>query len=532
MSSMAEAKTLLAELPKHDALKTLEEITSWLTSITDTVGFREELRTNLIKLLDETGQAFHAKLLKDYLASPHLQDFQGMHLWREMHRFSDELARAYEECLAACRREEMKPYELQEKVPLLCVRLLRAAAEQMKLELMRYIDVEHTAWERMFRCYSIAETSQFASTMIFAYPGRVIHTCPQHELLRALVLHESSPGSLAPDQIEVSFRIAGRMVSFFDLTTALDAGSEYYIDLAQPHAPKVLNDSIIATPTMRYFSALRALPNIAEIIRQHERGGFGEERRFGSEFIPEGKLTVLKHLQMYWDKQHPHRIQERRGLSSNIGVVRSFRIISKLIPHIDLDHVGGLPKKDAASLHERSKFSVVAEGEVGYTSETWTVVDVSGSGIGGMIPRDAGSWVKIGDLCGIKAQNAEMWWVGVIRRLHADHQGIMHVGIETLGKKSLSVWLRVLGRGAERVSNWETSSGSFQYDYFPSILLPDTHNSYMNATMLLETGTYVQGKIYEVMLGEKSREIELTGLLSEGEDYEQVAFRWLTTAHD
>src|SRR5512140_15519 len=116
MSSLAEARKLLSELPKDDAFKALEEINSWLASITDTPGFRAELRSDLIKLLDEIGQPFHAELQKSYLSAPHLQDFQGMHLWQEMHRFSRELARAYEECIAACRREDMKPYEVQEKL--------------------------------------------------------------------------------------------------------------------------------------------------------------------------------------------------------------------------------------------------------------------------------------------------------------------------------------------------------------------------------------------------------------------------------
>jgi hypothetical protein len=159
------------------------------------------------------------------------------------------------------------------------------------------------------------------------------------------------------------------------------------------------------------------------------------------------------------------------------------------------------------------------------------VLDLSLNGIGGMIPRTGGTWVKIGDLCGIKAQNAPAWWVGAIRRLHADPQGILHVGIEILAKKPLSVWLRVLGKGAERVSNWETSSGSFQYDYQPAILLPDMHNLYVNATVLLETGSYAPDNIYEVMLGEKSSEIKLIRLLAEGEDYELAAFQWLSAAH-
>jgi hypothetical protein len=34
-----------------------------------------------------------------------------------------------------------------------------------------------------------------------------------------------------------------------------------------------------------------------------------------------------------------------------------------------------------------------------------TVLDVSVGGIGGMIPNNGGAWVKIGDLCGLKAEN-------------------------------------------------------------------------------------------------------------------------------
>ena len=93
------------------------------------------------------------------------------------------------------------------------------------------------------------------------------------------------------------------------------------------------------------------------------------------------------------------------------------------------------------------------------------------------------------------------------------------------------MWLRTLGKGTEKVSNWETSSGSFEYDYLPAILLPDASNSYVNATLLMESGSYVAETLYEVMLGEKSRDIKLTGLLSEGEDYEQIGFRWLNATH-
>ncbi|OGT00036.1 MAG: hypothetical protein A2Y51_00615 [Gallionellales bacterium RIFCSPLOWO2_02_60_31] len=119
----------------------------------------------------------------------------------------------------------------------------------------------------------------------------------------------------------------------------------------------------------------------------------------------------------------------------------------------------------------------------------------------------------------------------MIRRLQTDSKGAVHVGIEILAKKPLSVWLRALGRGAEKISNWETSSGSFEYDYLPVILLPDAYNSYVHATMLMESGSYVPDNIFEMMMGEKSRDIKLTNLLAEGEDYEQVSFQWLNPVH-
>jgi hypothetical protein len=519
-------------LPKDNAFKTLEEITSWLDSVKDAPGFRPEVRAEITMLLDEMGQPLYAELLHLYLGAPHLQDFKGMHLWQGLHGFMKTLAEAYSVCVHEYQQAEKKSFDHKELMPVICVRLLRAVAEQMKLEMMHYVDIEQSVWDRLCSCYNFAEANQFAESMVFAYPKQVIHISPQRELLRAMMLYESSPGTLAPDQIEVGFRIAGRMVSFFDFKDAPDPDCAYCFDLAKPDAPRRVDGDIQITPTLRFFGAVKAVPKVTDIIAQHEHGLIQKEQRFGSEFTPAGKLTVLKHLQIYWGKDQPHRHQERRGINTAIDVVHSFRTISKLVARMDIDNAVNISEKDAAALKERSDINLAADNdEVDYSTENWTVTDVSVDGIGGMIPNNGGAWVKIGDLCGLKAGNNSVWWIGMIRRLHTDPKGTVHVGIEMLAKKPLSVWLRTLGKGTEKVSNWETSSSSFEYDYLSAILLPDASNSYVNATMLMESGGYVPETIYEVMLGEKSRDIKLTDLLAEGEDYEQVSFQWLNAAH-
>ncbi len=531
MFDVKEARKLLADLPKGDAFKALEEITSWLTSVKDTSGFRPEARTEIIMLLDETGQPLHAELLRLYLGAPHLQDFQGLRQWQGIHGFMRALAEAYATCISEYQQAEKKPWYLKENMPVICVRLLRAVAERMKLEMMRYVEVEQSAWDHLCSCYSFAEANQLADSMVYAYPRQIIHTSPQRELLRAVMLYVSSPDTLAPDQIEVSYRIAGRLVSFFDIKTAPDPDCAHFINLSKPGAPGNIDNKLQATPAMRFFGAIKAVPKIKEIIEQNERSLIQQEQRFGNEFTPAGKLTVLKHLQIYWGKDQPHRHQERKGISAAIEVIHSFRAISQLVTRIDLNRVVNLSEKDAAALKEQTKIDLAATDDIKYTTETWAVSDVSADGIGGMIPKAAGAWVKIGELCGLKSQNGQLWWVGMIRRLQTDSKGTVHVGIEILAKKPLSVWLRALGKGAEKASNWETSSGSFEYDYLPVILLPDVYNSYVNATMLMESGSYTPDNIYEMMMGEKSRDIKLASLLAEGEDYEQVSFQWLNPAH-
>lgn len=519
-----ETKRLISELPRDEPRKALEEISFWLDSIKDAAGFSTELRSAVIMRVDEAGQPLHTELLRRYLEAPHLRDFQGLHLWQGMHAFAQALAAAYSASLSEFQKTEKPTRELVERMPLICVRQLQAVAMQMKLELMRYIDIDAATWAMLYAGYRFAETTQCAESMVLAYPGHVIHTSPQRELLHAMVMYISSPETLAADQLEVSYRIAGRMTSFFEIAGTAGNDFPYQFDLAGSAPPHRTEHDKPATENDRYFSAAKAVSALQKIVTQNENDPIWRERRFGSEFTPAGKLTVLKHLMTYWSAEPPHRHLERRAINAAIEVAHSFRTISQLVTHIDAGHDA---EQDADDARKRAKIDLVAQEEIAYTTETWTVTDMSAAGLGAILGGTQGAWIKIGNLCAVKPANAQQWWVGMIRRLHTDAAGKVHVGIEVLTRKPASVWIRVLGKGAERVSNWESSSGSFSYDYLPVILLPDEHNSYLHATLLMESGKFVADTHHQMMMGEKSRDIKLTALLAEGEDFEQARFEWL-----
>lgn len=531
MFNVEEAQKLLVDLPQDNPLKALDEITEWLVSVKDTPGFPPELRTDIIMLLNETALPFHAELLQQYVAEAHLQDFKGMRMWQGIHGYMKALAEAYALCVDEYEQDEKKSTAFIEKMPIICVRLMRAIGEQVKLELMRYIKIEQEIWEQLFRYYNFAVANQFAETVVFAYSKGTPHTSPQRELLRAVLLHVASPDTLSPEQIEVSYRIAARLSGYFDFKETPDADCVYCLDLAHPSAPIAIPDQLQVTPAMRFFGAVKALPKLEEILSDSERSQADLEQRLESEFTPQGKLTVLKHLHIYWSKDHPHRRQERRDISSTIEVIHGFKVISKLVTCAEFAQGADVSEEEAKMLKEQSQLNLTeAEEDVDYVTEIWDVLDLSIGGIGGRIPKTAGTWVKIGALCGLKASNSSVWWVAMIRRLQTDPQGKVCVGIEILTKKPLSVWLRSLGKGADLVSNWESSSGSFKYTYLPAILMPDAQGSYVQATMLMKSGSFRTDYIFEVMMGEKNNNIKLTGLLAEGADYEQISFQWLNSA--
>lgn len=515
MSSMAEARKLLAELPEDDNARALEEVTSWLTSVTDTPGFDPVLRFDIITLLDETGWPLHTERLTDYLSAPHLHDFQGVQAWRRLLRFTMELARAYDACLKGYLQAKPPPANREKILPPLCTRALRASGEEIKLYLLRYIDIPPAAWQQLYRFHAAAESAGVAQTLLSFDAWHRPETCPQHQFLRTLMLYVSSPANLAPDQIELCFRITRRLADLFDLTVQPDSDSEYWLDLDGDSPPSPYAGEAQSGTAVRYFGAIRALAAIREIMKWNDGDEPAEERRFGDDFSPDGKLAMLRHLHAHWDRDHPHRKMARRNTIANIEVVHGFHAIARIVPHYELDKVPDLSGADRVALTARSQIGLDSD----YLPEMWTVTDASLSGMGAMVPRKGGAWLTAGSLCGIKLQNAELWWIGVVRRLHTDQQDIAHVGIEILAKRSRAVWLR------RRAAAGGEHPGA--YDYFPAILLPDAHNSYVDATLLLEAGSYEAGKQEEILLGENFREIILTGTADEGKDFERVTIRWL-----
>jgi hypothetical protein len=522
MSDAKQAKILLADLPRDDAFKALEDVTAWLNSVKGTVGFRPEVRVEVVMLLDETGLSFYEELLQLYLGKSHLQSFKGNQLWQGMCDFKKAVADAYSVCIEECHLTEKKSASYTKAIPIICARLLHALTEQMQLSMMRYIEPEKTMWEYLCNCYVFANADKIADTMSILYPKQTQQTSPHQEFLRALMLYIASPATLAPDQIAACYRIAGLLAASFEFKESVTSDCTHWISLTKPSAPKRLNGLTQTTASTRFFGATKAVAKVESILELQTQAIAHKERRGQNEFTPAGKLTLLKHLQLYWGKRQLGRNQDRQDTISTVEVVHGIQAISEKVTRIEQDSLVNLPA-DAEIKEKVSPNIKLSSGEIASAPEIWIVFDVSENGVGGIIPKAAGAWVKIGDLCAVRLEGSQLWWVGMVRRLKTSQDGDTQVGIEILSKKPLAVWLRIPNHNVGKGFEWEAGIETTMRKSKPAILLPDSNNSYANATMLIESGSYAANEEYELKMG-KISSVKLNSLLEEGEDYERVSF--------
>jgi hypothetical protein len=525
MHSPEEAARLVGDLAKQDPEKALAELTEWLTSVRDTPGFRLDRRASVLKFLDDTARPFERKVLARYLAEPHLREGHGKVHWQATHEFWSQLAEAYRVCRAGYQAGAKGAAETKDELPLLAAREIRALAQCLKLLLMRYQPLPEAVWSRLYQAYSFAESGGFDAGSVLAYPTERTQTSARSEFLKALMLDSAYTENISPEKIELAFRTASRFAASFAFASQPADDCTFVVDLAKPAPPRPLSLRDTAGATMRYFGASSALPMLQEMIVQNESGLLTEEQRLGDEYSAGQKITVLRHLALYWGTNPPHRTRTRAKISGEVSIVHNYHTVCRYITSVEFSSMGEIAENMDLKVREKAGLGLVSE-KIDEPPETWMQLDASDAGVGAIVPPKVGKWVAVGSLCAVKPAGGAVWWAAVVRRLQSDAQSRLNAGIELLAKKPVAVWLRVLGSRDALVSNWETTSGSFAYDYLHAVMLTDHAKAEDRPVLLLEKNRFVPHQIYEMMVGDKSRHVILKKFLEQGEDYDLGSFDW------
>ena len=484
MVDIKEARKILGELPTNDAFKCVDEVTHWLESAMAEQEFKLEYRAQLVQLLDETAQTHVRKLARDYMAaSPRLAKHQELRLWTAIYAFWRQAGIAYAACIDLYAGGAKGADALKADMPLLLVRALRALATQVKWMYVRYGPMDQSVWGVIAKVYALAEARKWTQSEVTVYAGIPGDSTPEQEFLKVVMLSASSPDSLLPLEMELCERMIAHFCASFTLRLESQPDIAYWIDLATAQAPLRLARPPQHAPTLRFFAAGKALPDLEALINTVKTtGAVPSQVNLGGNYPAETVLDVLNHLALYWSPKPPERKHQRHRVKSRLNVTHGFDGVAAVL--------GGAPGADPAG------------------TETWIVENVSAGGFGAGIPEVKGDWLKIGCLLGLQPEGGDNWVLGVIRRLQREIPLKGSVGIQTLSRSARLVQLIASGGGASETGMLVSDGGA------PG-----------EARVLLRAGVFVAGQNMEYQKGELACLLLPLGVVEHGDEFEVVRFR-------
>lgn len=526
MTSAAAARRFLEDLGATEPAAALGQLSHWAETLQDCDGFSCDDRLEVVAEVEANGIERAQTVFDAFFEHVHRRDRELRKLFEALYSFWSTVSGAYARCVTDHERGEKGAARMRKDLPLALARSIRATGRAERLRQLRYIGVGAQLWETPYRLLGYAEKAGVDSTAVTAY-AREAHTTPRAELLRLLGMSLAALHELPPEQVELAGRVLDRFAISFSWSREPQPDCNFVIDLMAAAPPWQLKDKEAPSASKRFFGGGPALAKLEEIEELAAKNLLAEEARYGKEFTQAEIVTVIRHLRIYLGPDPPKRRFPRSAVSDAVSVVKGFRAICQRVTTLDVG--SGVALGEDLSVEQRKRAGLHLEAEaIEAEPEIWRTRDRSEWGIGIDVPQGLGAWVEPGVLCGIRESEKSPWWVGIIRRLDAEELGRLHCGLWIMSKRPISVHLRVIGSESHKASNWESSSGGFEYRYIRALMLPDAVKAHDRPVMLIERQDIGMGEICEIMVGEHSRHVQLLEMIEEGVDYIRVGFVWKT----
>lgn len=496
LADIKRARDLVAALPRNDAVRALEDVTSWLESLGSTDGFKLQNRLELIDLLDQAAKSHWHKIAPEYLEAPRLQKFYEKRLWTISFGFWKMLGDAYLQCIEQFQAGVAGASAAEKSLPLITGRALRSLTVQMKWLLLRYDLIEDRIWRDLGRAYLFAESRGFAARRAEVYPGKHGESSAKEEFLKALMLVMSSPETLTPSGLQIAERVVAHFGSRFAIETGPGPGRNFVFDLSMHRQPGRAHRGVRVGQLTRFFGPGPARDGLSELVNAiHEKDGVPSDVNLGGTFDKGTVLPVLAHLDRHWSDKAPARYAERRELATRVTVVPGY---SKILHW-------------AEALTDESSLEF-SDPEA---AESWVVFNMSDTGCGAIVPTVRGDWVQIGRLLGLRTETSSICRVGIVRRATRDQYDQRRLGIQVLGKIAIPVGLAVAGGPG-------SAEGSGQGNV--AILLSSKPDKNLEVEVLMRAGSFTQRHQYYMSVRGKTYLVAPSELVEVGEDYDWARF--------
>lgn len=490
LADAKEMRRLLAEIPKDNAFKALDEVIGWLESVAGVDDFRADRLLDVLTQLSEIAQPHLRRLSREYFQSVRLSRPEESRLWSINIGYWIQMAAAYERCLAAVSDKPRAGELSRAMLPLVVVRLIQALANVLKWEYFHYLPAGGELWARLGRALLAAESAGLADKAVGA-SGIGGMTSPTQAYQQAMAFQSAALDSLLPAEIDVADRLIGHCLAGFVFSQKAQVDSVYWVDLALAQPPQRM--ALLppqSSDSLRFIKPAAAHASLSDLLATLERGGaVPADINLGAEYSPKLLIGVLRHLVAYLapippQRQHDrHRVKHRMSVLN--GLVNAFVAFSA--------EFGGRP--------------------VGLPIESWVVENVSRGGFGAVLNSVPSEWLRVGALIAMQPEGGENWLVGVVRRYNRAADKQARVGIQAIARRALAVELRV--RGA---SSYAAAGG------MPALLLQDG-NEAGEVRAVLAPGTFSARDDMEYVEAGQRFVLKPVMLVEQNQEFELARFR-------
>ena len=488
LADIKHARAVIAELPGQDSVKTLQEITHWLESLTASDGFKLDRLYEVVDLLDGAARNAQRKLLQDYLAMQRQHKLQENRYWTCGFNFARALGEIYLFCSRQHEAGAPGAAALKKQMPLVVARAIRALAMQVKWIMLRYGPFEPRLWASVGELYRYAEKGGFATATLSVYPGVHGSGTVEQEYLKVMMLWASSADVLSPLKQEIAERTVAYLATSFRLAKAPFSGAIYCFDPSRDRRPVRLFGAPVGGDNLYYFSPGDAAAKLTAVIPTLEKtGAVPSDFVLGGSYPGEMVLAVFKHLCLYWSDKPPARASERRPTTARITVVPGY-----------LQLLNELERGDNEALN----FSDTR-------AESWIVENVSDNGYGALVPAATTDWVRVGEMIGVQVEGSSLWGVALVRRVMRDEQRQYHVGLEVISR-AIHVVHVVHGAGRETEN---------------ALLLSNSPDSKGEVGLLVRAGRFNTGISGELHIKGAKYTITPVRMVDSGDDFDWATYK-------
>lgn len=507
LTNLKTATRWVESLSGGDVLKSHNAILTELKRFNANLTLASKQQLAVLMLLDEKSQDVQETLEQQYLRTSRMSRTVESQLWHAINGMYWEVARAYHVFVMEFARNA-KNHPNEPLIPLITLRAIRALSRYLKWRGMRYLQPGQNIWASLHKLYLVSETHAFHQNKIAIYPqGLATFTC-ESAYLHVLMFDLANSGTLYPRQLNLVDQWLTSWSGMLTLDSQLYLHQHCFaIDLSSDHAARRVRNPAADKP-MRYWGTAKLGQRLETIQLALREGsppaklGLSEDSRIAE------SIDLLDHLQRQWS---PLVSREQRGLPRErvkhmVDISHGFGniVVHTENPEIEStssygDNLAYQEVQDVAVygfVTERTRLHTTQIKKLRNNAlpevERWIMQDESAKGYGAIVDTGNKTWLRVGALIAAKPREADIWRLGVVRRLFRLDETSSSVGIETFAETLHVVTLLDKKESGYSVAGRDSSGVPLPY---ACLWLAEPNG---RATLVMDPAQYQLHKILEL----------------------------------